>query len=374
MQDRFFRLIAFMGFALWGLLWLGLQQLNSGTHLVVNRDTQGRLMSVYTVDAKTHLQSQGRMLAYWPSGQLRMQAEFDQGVYAGDFLEWHANGVPARRMAYALGHEYGLQRGWRQDGGADFAYEMQGGRRFGVPGTMPCVVNKGDRKLALARYLREAGTASVQHEHAVQMNVTRVTALELPLYNDASLIPRWANQDGASTHMAEHVIGNFSLVDHRAARFDSVALSGHPTVVAFFFTGCTNLCPTTVAQLKGIEQRMQAQHLNEVRFVAVSVTPLQDDVRALALYAKRFDLGASWNLVTGDVPSVEQFAADSFFAKTTTDVHTERAFLLDGDRRIRGVYNVTQPSDMARLVQDTAQLAKPSALAVADVPSTGRLF
>ena len=370
MQDRFFCHLAAFGFALWCLLWLGLQQLNSGTRLVVNRDGQGRLMSVYTVDAKTNLQSQGRMLAYWPSGQLRIQAEFDKGVYAGEFLEWHANGVPARRMAYALGHEYGLQRGWREDGSADFAYEMQGGRRFGVPGTMPCVVNKGDRKLALARYLREAGMVSAKAQAVTRASVTQVVAPELPLYNDASLTPRWANQGGAD----EHVIQNFSLLDHRAGRFDSSVLAGHPTVVAFFFTGCTNLCPTTVAQLKGIEQRMQSQHQKDVRFVAVSVTPLQDDVAALANYAKRFDLGASWNLVTGDVPSVERFAAESFFAKTTTDVHTERAFLLDGDRRIRGVYNVTQPADMARLVQDTAQLAKSPALASADAPSTGRLF
>ena len=367
---KFARYVTLFGTLLWAALWLGLQQINRSTQLVVNRDAQGHLMSVYTVDAKTHLQSQGRMLAYWPNGQLRMQAEFDQGVYVGEFLEWHSNGVPARRMAYALGHEHGLQRGWREDGGADFSYEMREGRRFGVPGTMPCVVNKGDRKLALARYLREAGTVPAKAQGAMRANAAQVVAPELPLYNDASLTPRWINQGGAS----EHVIENFSLLDHRAARFDSVALSGHPTVVAFFFTGCTNLCPTTVAQLKGIEQRMQVKHMDEVRFVAVSVTPLQDDTTALANYAKRFDLGASWNLVTGDVHSVERFAADSFFAKTTTDVHTERAFLLDGDRRIRGVYNISQPSDMARLVQDTARLSKSPALAATGVPSTGRLF
>jgi cytochrome oxidase Cu insertion factor (SCO1/SenC/PrrC family) len=352
MWERFIRYLPIGGLVLGLTLWMGLALLNAQTRLVVNRDGQGRLVSVYTVAAHDASQSasptKGRMFVYWPNGQLRVQAEFEHSVYVGELLEWHESGIPARRMQYALGREYGLQRGWRLDGGSDFAYEMRDGRRFGVPGTMPCVVDKGDRKQALARYLREVGTVSASAQTAI---VTRVSVPELPLYNDVSLAPRWV-RDG---RVAEHVVNRFSLVDHRGVRFDPPVLAGHPTVVVFFFTGCTNLCPTTVAQMKGLEQRMQEKHMKDVRFVAVSATPLQDDVTALASYAKRFDLGAAWHLVTGDVESVEQFASHSFFAKTTGEVHTERAFLLDGESRIRGVYNVTQPSDMARLVQDAAR-------------------
>lgn len=345
------RYLAWLGLASWVVLWLGLQKLNDSSKIVVQRDSNGQLSSVYTVDAKTKLQMQGRLFSYWPNGQVRTQADFDKGVYVGEYLEWHNNGIPAKRLQYASGRESGVQRGWRVDGGIDFSYEMRDGQRFGVPGTMPCVVDKGDRKVALARYLKESGQISTKPAGAV---VQQLKVAELPMFNDASLLPKWVT-DGA---LKEHVIGGFRLQDHRAEDFVSAHLGGRPTIVSFFFTGCSSLCPTTIAQMKALEERLQKQQTKSVQFVGITVTPLQDDVSALANYAKRFDLGDAWRLVTGDVQSVEGFAERSFFAKTTADVHTERAFLLDGDKRIRGVYNATQPADMARLTQDAIKLSR----------------
>jgi protein SCO1 len=334
-----------------GALWFGLNQINASSKFLVHRDTSGRLMSAYSVDAKTKLQMQGRLVSYWPNGQVRTQADFDKGVYVGEYLEWHSNGIPAKRLQYALGRENGVQRGWRADGGFDFSYEMRDGQRFGVPGTMPCVVDKGDRKIALARYLKESGQISTKPIGDV---VKRLKVPELPMFNDASLLPKWV-ADGA---LQEHRVMPAGLQDHRAQGFQSAQLGGGPTIVSFFFTGCSSLCPTTIAQMKALQVRLQMQQAKSVQFVGVTVTPLQDDVPALASYAKRFDLGDAWHLVTGDVASVEGFAERSFFAKTTADVHTERAFLLDADKRIRGVYNATQPADMARLTEDAIKLSR----------------
>jgi protein SCO1 len=336
---------------IWGALWFGLNQVNASSKLLAQRDASGRLLSAYTVDAKTKLQMQGRLVSYWPNGHIRTQADFDKGVYVGEYLEWHSNGIPAKRLQYALGREHGVQRGWRADGGVDFSYEMRGGQRFGVPGTMPCVVDKGDRKVALARYLKESGQLSARANGDV---VERLKAPELPMFNDASLLPKWV-VDGT---LQEHAVSDFKLQDHRAERFEPAQLVGRPAIVSFFFTGCSSLCPTTIAQMKALEARLQKLHANSVQFIGVTVTPLQDDVPALASYAKRFDLGDAWRLVTGDVQSIEGFAQHSFFAKTTADVHTERAFLLDADKRIRGVYNATQPADMARLTQDAIILSR----------------
>ncbi|MEY4294748.1 MAG: hypothetical protein RLY82_436 [Pseudomonadota bacterium] len=346
-----------MRYAAWFLagilsaLWFGLSQINANSMLMVQRDVDGRLLSAYTVDAKTKLQMLGRLVSYWPNGQLRTQADFDKGVYAGEYLEWHSNGIPAKRLQYALGRENGVQRGWRSDGGIDFSYEMREGQRFGVPGTMPCVIDKGDRQVALARYLKESGQLSAKPMGNI---VERLKVPELPMFNDASLLPKWV-LDGA---LQEHVISGFILQDHRAERFESEQLGGRPTVVSFFFTGCSSLCPTTIAQMKALEARLQKRQAKSIKFIGVTVTPLQDDVPALANYAKRLDLGEAWRLLTGDVQSVEAFAEQSFFAKTTADVHTERAFLLDADKRIRGVYNVTQPADMSRLTEDAIKLSR----------------
>jgi len=367
------RYIGWIGLLIWSLLWLGLSQMNASTKLVIQRTAGGQLLNVYLVDSKEPTKHVGRLYSYWPSGQPKQQADFDDGVYVGEILEWHENGIPARRMQYAQGREFGLQRGWRADGGSDFAYEMRGGQRYGIPGVMPCVVSKGERKIAFERYLKEAGRMNATPTGSL---VKRIEAAELPMFNEATFAPKWF-ADGA---LQEHKVSPSILFDHRLARFESSALQGHPTVVSFFFTGCANLCPTTIAQMKLLEARLATQGIKNtqdtqrVGFVAMTVTPLQDDVTALASYAKRFDLGDAWHLITGDINQVEQFAEQSFFAKNTADVHTERAFLLDGDQRIRGVYNVTQPADMARLTQDTVKLSKPQGLVEARDLSTGRLF
>jgi len=363
----FLRYIAWFGLLLWSLLWLGLLQINASTKLIKQYNAQGQLLNIYLVDAIETTRHVGRLYSYWSSGQIKQQADFDKGVYVGEILEWHENGIPARRMQYAEGREFGLQRGWRSDGGVDFSYEMRNGQRYGIPGVMPCVVSKGDRKLAFARYLQESGRINTVPTGGL---VKRIDAVELPMFNDAAFVPKWFT-DGA---LQEHKVLPPILFDHRLARFESTVLQGHSTIVSFFFTGCTNLCPTTIAQMKLLEARLVTQGTKGVSFVAMTVTPLQDDVTALANYAMRFDLGGAWHLVTGDINQIEQFAEQSFFAKSTADVHTERAFLLDADQRIRGVYNVTQPADMARLTQDVAKLSKPPEPAEARDLSIGRLF
>ena len=59
-----------------------------------------------------------------------------------------------------------------------------------------------------------------------------------------------------------------------------------------------------------------------------------------------------------DFPLASLLASDSFFAvlernvKKNAFAHTEKAFLVDGEGFIRGVYNATSPADVMRLIED----------------------
>jgi protein SCO1/2 len=77
----------------------------------------------------------------------------------------------------------------------------------------------------------------------------------------------------------------------------------------------------------------------------------------LSSYAQRLQL-SEWQLLTGSAEMVEQLAVQSFFAKSRLEAHTERAYLIDSQRRIRGIYNATQRADMLRLREDIWRLQR----------------
>ena len=178
--------------------------------------------------------------------------------------------------------------------------------------------------------------------------------VQLPFYTDASWAPRWLHD----LHEPVHSIGSFSLTDHRGRSVQAATLTGGVTVLNFFFAGCSNICPVTVANLAQVQESLEQAGAGAVHFLGVSVTPLEDTQSALAGYAHRMKLGGAWQLATGDPVQVERLATQSFFAASITEAHTEKAYLVDDKRRIRGIYNATQPGDLLRLQQDAMLLVK----------------
>ena len=69
--------------------------------------------------------------------------------------------------------------------------------------------------------------------------------------------------------------------------------------------------------------------------------------------------------MTGDKALIYRLARDSYFAdedlapiEQATDqfLHTEKVFLIDGEGRIRGVYNGAMTVDMKRVIADVKTL------------------
>jgi cytochrome oxidase Cu insertion factor (SCO1/SenC/PrrC family) len=300
----------------------------------------------------------GAHFGWWPSGAQRFEMNFERSVLQGAVQHWHANGFMASRLNFNDGRESGPQRSWKSDGSSEAAYDMIDGRRYGVIDSTPCPTLPGATFRASA--VDTKNTTKSIALYADSMPASDQFDLKkhapLPFYTEASFAPRWLPQHAQTAHQ----IGSFQLLNQASQSIEAKQLNGGITVVNFFFAGCSQVCPASIAFLREIQKdlndELQSQGVPHLpHFWAISIDPLSDTPHSLSQYAQRMEL-PSWQLLTGSPDAIERLATQSFFAKSRLEAHTERAYLIDGQRRIRGIYNATQRGDLLRLREDVLKL------------------
>jgi protein SCO1/2 len=180
-------------------------------------------------------------------------------------------------------------------------------------------------------------------------------ASALPFYLDSTVTPVWT-ADNARLHR----VSGFHLVDQDGRHVNDDAFEGRVTVVTFFYASCRDLCPRLESKLAAV----RAAYANDplVQIVSISVAPGHDTAPVLAAYAAANHISApAWRLLTGEPAEVARVAHESFFAdapavRAAGTTHGETIWLIDTQRRIRGLYNGTMPLDTRRLVEDIATL------------------
>lgn len=183
----------------------------------------------------------------------------------------------------------------------------------------------------------------------------------LPYFNTPELTPEW----GAKAEQA-HRIASFTLTDQRGERFGSATLDGKVHVVSFIYTSCAGICPPMISNLLKIQEAVRDDP--SVELVSFTVTPESDNAESLQRFGRMRGIDAGkWHLLTGDRAVIYRLARSSYFAPGSLDatgstfLHTESVFLIDGQRRIRGVYNGTRPFDVERLIEDIEALNRSGA-------------
>lgn len=106
----------------------------------------------------------------------------------------------------------------------------------------------------------------------------------------------------------------YQLTKHDGRRLDRMALRGRPFVVAFGFTQCPDVCPTTLLELTNQLAALGA-HGDRLAVLFISVDPEHDTVEHLRSYLKSFDpriIG-----LTGDPADVAAaaLALDAFYER-----------------------------------------------------------
>lgn len=84
-------------------------------------------------------------------------------------------------------------------------------------------------------------------------------------------------------------IKNFNLVSHTGQRFTQKSLLGKWHIVAFGYTQCPDICPTTLAQLSVLAELLkQDNKMHDLEFLFYSIDPDRDSLPLLANYIDYF--------------------------------------------------------------------------------------
>jgi len=176
--------------------------------------------------------------------------------------------------------------------------------------------------------------------------------------------------DSSIAHVKEgHTIGDFSFTNQLGNQITQEDTKGKIYVTDFFFTTCGGICPKMTGQLK----RVQDEFSTDPDFLILShtVNPSIDTVAKMKAYAERFGADdTKWWFLTGSKEELYLMARKSYLVvpdpadpdfehgDESDFIHTENFVLIDPDKRIRGMYDGTNPDEVSEMIQDIYDLKK----------------
>lgn len=151
-----------------------------------------------------------------------------------------------------------------------------------------------------------------------------------------------------------------SLTDQDGQAVALQSLTGKWSLVFFGYTFCPDICPTTLAQLRQLEDRLPPATRERLQVVMVSVDPQRDTPAQLKQYLAFFD--PAYRGLTGELADIQQLSGalgipfipgDTGREDYTVD-HSGNLALIGPDGTQRGF--VRAPLDVARLAERLPQL------------------
>lgn len=157
----------------------------------------------------------------------------------------------------------------------------------------------------------------------------------------------------------------FQLIDSNQQPFGNTQLTGQWSLLFAGFTHCPDVCPNTLALLKGVHRQLDEQQL-PLQVVFISVDPERDTPERLGEYTRYFS--PDFVGVTGPLAQLDKLAASAglVYAKvpgTTTDNytmdHSAALVLIDPQARIAAYFTPpfkieTLASDLAKVLQSAS--------------------
>ncbi|MFZ9300259.1 MAG: SCO family protein [Chitinophagaceae bacterium] len=147
----------------------------------------------------------------------------------------------------------------------------------------------------------------------------------------------------------------------RQVTLNDSAWKGKILVVDFIFTSCPTICPTLTRNMKRIQDAFKTDSV--LRYVSITVDPARDSAAKLKAFGDRYNINHdTWAMLTGPKDSIYHLALKEFKANiASTDVdtnfiHTDKFFLLDKDRVVRGWYNGMDSAHLDKLINDAILL------------------
>lgn len=194
--------------------------------------------------------------------------------------------------------------------------------------------------------------------------IAAVAAMAGLLVAQLLLAPDTVDIESGTLLQQPRAIEDFRLADSAGEAFTRARLQGRWSLVFAGFTFCPDVCPNTLALLKGVKARLDAQQ-RPLQVVFVSVDPERDTPEKLGQYVHYFDpafvgatgpneeldkLARSLSLVYAKVPgdSPQNYTMD----------HSAALVLINPQAQVAGYF--LPPHRIETLAADLARIVGPS--------------
>ncbi len=160
-----------------------------------------------------------------------------------------------------------------------------------------------------------------------------------------------------------HSVKPFKLTNQFGKKVGLDDFPGKIIIADFFFTSCPSICPTMTRNMKRLQDAFRKTD-TIVRFVSFSIDPVRDSAPRLKAYGDRQGIDHdTWFMLTGEKKEIYDIALNEFKASVAQEegvdtgfIHTEKLFLLDKDRVVRGWYNGLDSNNLDQVIKDVVLL------------------
>jgi len=176
----------------------------------------------------------------------------------------------------------------------------------------------------------------------------------LPIYGEVFY------ENGDTIH---HTIPPFGFTNQNMDTITHKTVNGKIHLADFIFTSCGGQCPMMTAALKRVQQNTQDLDYNILSF---TIDPARDTAETFKRYIETSGIDDyNWHFLTGTRDDLKSIGEEGYMAVSGVDQigegdgdnHSNAIYLIDEQRRIRGLYNGTDPEEVDQLIKDLKKLA-----------------
>lgn len=177
----------------------------------------------------------------------------------------------------------------------------------------------------------------------------------LPIYGNFTV----ETSPEGKTDTIYHTVGPFEFYDQDSVRVTEESTRGKVYVADFFFTSCQEICIPMAGQMLRVNQAYGSHP--DFMILSHSIDPDFDTVAVLKQYANKLNLpdSTSWRFLTGGTTDVYRLGEERYMVTAHQDerapgglLHSGHFLLVDGQGRIRGVYDGTDQNAVDQLIAD----------------------
>ena len=162
-------------------------------------------------------------------------------------------------------------------------------------------------------------------------------------------------------------IPSFTLTNQEGKTINNQTFAGKVYVTDFFFATCPSICPKMQSELLRVYEAYKGNP--NVLFLSHTIDPAHDSIPVLRDYAERLGIkdASRWHFATAPHDTIFNLAR-AYMTGAEVDKTVQGGFahsgtfaLVDSKRRVRGVYDGMEKSQVDQLIHDLPILLKEEA-------------